>query len=306
MPFIGGATYYNWAGPNSFQSISYTPVIQNIQYKDSGVYTLKLTSDDNCSVSDSLQLNVYPSSTVSVTPTFSICEGQKVQFDASGCEKYIWTPSAGLSNDTIPNPTLQPKDSTKYKVVAGNQYGCKDSATVAVNVNRNVFVSAGADKYILNNDTAILTPVINGTAVDYYWSPSDFMNDIHSENPKVNPTNTITYTLHASSNVGCGSGIDDVNVFVYNDIYVPNAFTPNGDGNNDKFHIIPLENYVLERLTIYNRWGSIIFNTSTPGNGWDGTFNNIPQPMGTYIYYILLRSSKGKKIIRKGTVLLLR
>ena len=126
------------------------------------------------------------------------------------------------------------------------------------------------------------------------------------QNPKVNPQNTITYTLHASSKVGCGSGIDDVNVFVYNDIYVPNAFTPNGDGNNDIFRIIPLENYVLERLTIYNRWGKIIFNTSTPGNGWDGTSNHIPQPMGTYIYYILLRSSKGKEIIKKGTVLLLR
>ncbi len=105
MPFIGGATNYDWSGPNSFQSISYTPVIQDVQYKDSGLYTLKLTSDYYCSATDSLWLNVYTSSTVSVTPDFSICQGQKLQFDASGGEKYIWTPPAGLSNDTIPNPT---------------------------------------------------------------------------------------------------------------------------------------------------------------------------------------------------------
>jgi gliding motility-associated-like protein len=306
MPFIGGGTNYYWSGPNSFQSVSYVPEIQNMQYADSGLYTLNLVNDGQCSTTDSLWLKVYPSSTVSATPVFSICQGDKIQFDASGGENYVWTPSAGLSNSNIPNPTLQPKDSIKYKVVVSNQYGCKDSATVIVNVNRNVSVSAGGDKYILSNDTATLTPVISGTSVNYYWSPSDFISDIHSLNPKVNPPNAVTYTLHASSGVGCGSGADDVNVYVYNEVYVPNAFTPNSDGNNDIFRIIPIENYVLKRLTIYNRWGSNIFNTSTPGIGWDGTFNHLPQPMGTYIYYIFLRSSKGKEIVKKGTVLLLR
>lgn len=306
MPFIGGATNYNWYGPNSFQSISYTPIIQNVQYKDSGLYTLKLTSDENCSITDSLYLSVYPSSTVSVTPTFSVCEGQKIQFDASGGETYLWSPSAGLSNAAIPNPILQPKDSIKYKVVAGNKYGCKDSAMVTVNVNRNLFINAGADKYILSNDTATLTPVIQGTAVSYYWSPPDFINDIHSLNARVNPPDEKIYTLHASSNVGCGTAVDDVKIHVYNDVYVPNAFTPNGDGNNDVFRIIPLENYSLDRLIIYNRWGSIIFSTKTPGVGWDGTFNHLPQPMDTYVYYILLRSSTRKEIIKKGTVLLMR
>lgn len=306
MPFIGGATNYNWSGPNSFQSLSYTPVIQNIQYKDSGLYTLKLTSDYNCSTTDSLYLGVYPSSTVSVTPIFSVCQGQKVQFDASGGETYNWYPATGLSDNTIPNPTLQPKDSVKYKIVVGNEYGCKDSAIVTVNVNRNVSINAGPDKYILNNDTATLTPVINGTAVDFYWSPPTFINDVHALNPKVNPTSETIYTLRASSAVGCGSAVDDVKVYVYNSVYVPNAFTPNGDGNNDVFRVIPFENYQLKRLTIYNRWGSIIFNTSTPGNGWDGTFNYIPQPMGAYIYYLELNSSKGEKIIKKGVVTLLR
>lgn len=306
MPFIGGATFYNWSGPNSFQSNSYAPVIQNIQYKDSGLYTLKLTSDYGCTTTDSLYLGVYPSSTVSATPVFSICQGEKIQFNASGGETYKWYPATGLNNDTIPNPTLQPKDSVNYKVVVGNQYGCKDSATVRVNVNRNVSVSAGPDKYILNNDTATLSAVINGTSVNYYWSPSIFINDIRSSNPKVNPTEEITYTLHAFSNVGCGSAVDDVKVYVYNNIYVPNAFTPNGDGNNDVFHIIPFENYKLIRLTIYNRWSTIVFNTSTPGTGWDGTFNYTPQPMGTYIYYVELYSSEGKRIIKKGTVILIR
>ena len=106
--------------------------------------------------------------------------------------------------------------------------------------------------------------------------------------------------------MGCGTAVDDVKVYVYNDVYIPNAFTPNGDGNNDVFRIIPLENYSLDRLIIYNRWGSIIFNTKTPGIGWDGTFNHLPQPMDTYVYYILLRSSKGKEIIKKGTVFLMR
>jgi gliding motility-associated-like protein len=306
MPFIAGGTNYDWSGPNSFQSISYTPVIQNIQYKDSGLYKLTLTNDAQCSATDSLYLNVYPSSTVSVTPVFSICQGQKIQFDASGGETYLWTPSQGLSNDTIPNPTLQPADSIKYKIVAANEYGCKDSATVMVNVNRNVSIIAGSDKYILSNDTATLNPSIKGTAVNYYWSPSDFINDVHLQNPKVNPPYAITYTLHASSGVGCGSGIDDVKVYVYNDVYVPNAFTPNGHGKNDIFRIFPFENYTLERLTIYNRWGKSIFNTTNAGNGWDGTLKGLPQPMDTYIYYIKLHSSKGKDIIKKGTVLLIR
>ena len=306
LPFIAGGTFYNWQGPNSFQSISYTPIIANAQYKDSGLYTLTITNNGNCSTKDSLVINVYPSSTVSVTPAFSICEGQQIQFNAFGGETYLWIPPTGLSNPSIPNPTLTPNDSIKYKVIVNNKYGCKDSAMVSVNVNRKLYINAGADKYILSKDTATLTAEIKGTAVNFYWSPDNFINDVHSLNPKVNPAANTMYTLHARSGVGCGSGTDNVNVYIYHDIYVPNAFTPNGDGNNDFFRIVPLENYTLERFTIYNRWGNVVFNTSSPGKGWDGNFNNLPQPMGTYVYYIKLHSPNGKNIIKKGTVLLLR
>ncbi len=124
--------------------------------------------------------------------------------------------------------------------------------------------------------------------------------------PTIFPPENLQYTLTATSNVGCGIATSIINIKVYKDIFIPNAFTPNGDGINDKFKITAADNYKVKKLLIYNRWGELLYMNTNFKNGWDGTFKRITQPVGSYIYYLETQSPTGKSTIKKGMVSLLK
>jgi len=90
------------------------------------------------------------------------------------------------------------------------------------------------------------------------------------------------------------------------DVFIPNSFTPNGDGKNDRFRVLPYENYKLLKFLIYNRWGAVVYNSKDLYNGWDGNVNGQPQQTGTYIYYLELQNKDGKKVVKQGQLVLLR
>ena len=266
------ALQFLWTGPNGYSSTFANAVIPNVQYTDTGMYQLKLTFYYSCILYDTFYLKVFPGTTVTVQPSYPICEGQTETLIASATDSvgFLWTPSTGLSSNTIPNPVASPQDSIQYKVVTTNRYGCKDSAYIQVDVYRNPYANAGPDKSIIAGDTATLNGSVKGTWVNFYWTPSTFVNNTGVLNPNVYPVQTAYYTLHTVSNVGCGTATDDVQVKVYKDLYIPNAFTPNNDNKNDKFQVIALDNYKLKRLQIFNRWGQVVYNASGTFKGWDG------------------------------------
>jgi len=295
-----------WTGPNSYFSNEQISRLSNVNYADSGLYTHKQLLYNGCTTLDSFYLKVYPAATISAEPVFSTCEGTGVKLSASGGEKYKWIPPDGLSNDTIASPVASPHDTTYYRVTISNAYGCRDSASVVVNVYKKVFADAGPGKTIIKGDSAILDATIRGTAVSFTWTPATFMNNSHLVNPTVFPQENIEYTLNAASGVGCGTATSSVIVKVYNDIYIPSAFTPNGDGKNDFFQIQLPDNYRLNKFTIYNRWGNLVYSNTQTGKGWDGTYKEVPQQTDTYVYYLELYNAAGKKLTKKGTITLLR
>ncbi|GAC1450807.1 MAG: hypothetical protein NVSMB7_13230 [Chitinophagaceae bacterium] len=170
-----------------------------------------------CVSLDTFYLKVFPGTTISLQPAYPICEGKSEPLFASATDnaEYKWSPSTGLSNDTIPNPVATPSDTTKYKVVVINGYGCKDSAIAQINVYRNPFANAGPDKTIIKGDSAVLNGSSRGTAVNYYWTPVNFMNDAQLITPIVYPPASSSYTLNVVSTVGCGTASDEVQVKVY-------------------------------------------------------------------------------------------
>ena len=295
-----------WTGPNGYNSTVHNATITNVQYSDTGLYKLRKTFHYNCVSLDTFYLKVFPGTTISVTPSHPICEGESQQLFASATDSvgYQWTPPRGLSNATIPNPVAAPSDSVIYKVMVTNKYGCQDSAFVPIDVYRNPVANAGPDKTILIGDTAILNATVLGTAINFYWSPATYMNDNRLVTPLVYPPANAIYKLNVISTVGCGAASDDVQVKVYNDFYIPNAFTPNNDGKNDIFRILMLDNYKLKRLAIYNRWGQVVFKTEGSYNGWDGKFGGLPQPQDVYVYHVELQAPSGEKIVKRGTILL--
>ncbi|HUS01942.1 MAG TPA: gliding motility-associated C-terminal domain-containing protein [Chitinophagaceae bacterium] len=295
-----------WSGPNGYSSTLDKSIVPNVKYADTGLYTLQQTFYFGCVSLDTFYLKVYPATTISAQPAYSVCEGKNVTLSASGDGTFFWTPSTGLSNNNIANPVASLHDSIQYKVIVTNSYGCKDSALVNVNVFRNPKVNAGTDKTIIRGDTLQLNGTVTGTAVNFLWSPPTFMNNSQSLNPTVAPQLDITYTLSAHSTVGCGNADASIKIKVYNDIYLPTAFTPNGDGKNDRFMVIAADGYKLIQFQVYNRWGAVVYDAKDFTNGWDGIYKGLPQPSDVYTYYLEVSSKKNKILTKKGVVTLLR
>jgi gliding motility-associated-like protein len=298
-----------WTGPGGYSSTAQpSATITNVQYADSGLYRLKQTFYFNCTDLDTFYLQVFPGTTVSALPVQPLCEGNAEQLttSADGNVRYQWTPSAGLSNDTIANPLARPLDSTIYKLVVTNGYGCKDSVTLPIYVYRNPVANTGPGRTMLLGDTIKLASDIRGTAITFNWSPPVFINDVSFANPLVYPNAETVYTLTVASAVGCGTATGSIDVKVYKGIFVPGAFTPNGDGRNDVFEVTALAGYRLAKFVVYSRLGQKVFDAAGVYRGWDGTINGNPQPPGAYIYDIEIVTPAGRKIKKQGTVLLIR
>ena len=297
---------YLWTKPNGAQSQDQYLKLPNIQYADAGLYTVKLMADFGCFIQDSFRVNISPGTTI-ITPTlYNVCEGTKINLAATGDGIFTWTPTIYLSDSTIGNPILNPIDTVQYKVVLTNIYGCKDSAWVNINVFKKPVVNAGVDKTILLGDSTILDGSVQGTAVNFYWAPISPVINSTLLTPVVFPVVETTYTLYANSTVGCGNVSSAVTIKVYKDVFMPKAFTPNGDGVNDRYHVTALAGFKLVSFTIFNRYGSKVFATTDAKVSWDGTIRGQPQEMGEYVYYLEMKNPAGKQINRTGNILLLR
>ena len=297
-----------WTGPNGYRSIKPISVVPGVQYRDTGLYVRTQGFYFGCTTVDSFYLNIFPSTTISAAAAMAVCEGtaQQLSVTASGGGSFAWQPSTGLSRDDIGNPVARPLDSTRYKVIVTNSYGCKDSAFIDIPVYKLPRITAGPDKVILAGDTAILQGGVSGTGVTFRWLPVDYLSDPGSTQPGAFPAQSMEYQLVAYSTLGCGTVTDQVQVSVYNELKVPNAFTPNGDGLNDLFQVLPLDNYALKEFEVFNRFGQLVFRTMESGKGWDGSLRGHPQQPGVYTYRVRMINTRGNTLIRKGTVTLIR
>jgi gliding motility-associated-like protein len=166
-------------------------------------------------------------------------------------------------------------------------------------------VNAGPDQYIMIGGSAQLSAT--GLS-NYSWQPSAGLSCTNCSSPIASPAATTSYIVTGTSTGGC-SGSDTVTVFVGKSPCLPisfsNAFTPNGDGINDLFGPISSTNQPVQAFMIYNRWGELVFESKNISHKWDGNFNGLPQPAGTYVYCLLV-DCNGKIQTIKGTVELLR
>ncbi len=296
-----------WTSPLGVITREPSLTIPQLKNADAGLYTLLLTGGFGCQELDSVRVNAFPGATIATAPLYNICEGATLHLSATGNGNYNWSPAAGLSDTHIADPVVTPADSVQYKVVLTNSFGCKDSALVNINVYKRLVISAGTDKAILLGDTVLLDGSVYGTAINYSWSSSVGLVDHPFEvQPAVSPAVDTRYTLKAVSSVGCGSANASVTVKVFKDLFLPTAFTPNGDGLNDVYHLVVPGSYQLLSFIIYNRYGGKVFSTTSTNIAWDGTIAGQPQDAGQYVYYLQIKHPSGKKITRKGTILLLK
>jgi gliding motility-associated-like protein len=141
----------------------------------------------------------------------------------------------------------------------------------------------------------------------YTWSPPTFLGDPTAQEPISCPTDTITYYVTGIDANGCVN-IDSVMIYAVGipEPNIPTAFTPDGNGLNDVFRLESPEYFTMQSFTVFNRWGEVVFETTDPLSGWDGTFMGQPQPIGTYVYRVIGVDDIGYRVARQGNVTLLR
>ena len=284
----GGSTY-QWTGPSGFSSSLAAPV-SIASVSNGGKYVVTVTSDRNCVNKDSLLVAVFPRPAGEAGKDELICEGSSVQLQATGQGRYQWSPALSLSSVVIANPVASPSDTTLYTLTITDQAGCTLKDSLRVFVLKKPVANAGPDVSLYEGQSAVLQGGVKGSNINYYWSPVSFMSNSNTLNPAVNPTNNITYTLFVTSNVGCGTALDDVLVKVFKKVVVPNSFSPNSDGINDTWNIRELSTYNSSVTTVFNRYGQKVFEAYGYPKMWDGTFNGKPVPTGTYYYVIDLKN----------------
>jgi gliding motility-associated-like protein len=161
-------------------------------------------------------------------------------------------------------------------------------------------------------DTAVVVgqPLqLNASGGDsYQWTPATGLSNPDIPNPVANLNEDIRYFLRVSTDEGC-VGFDTLNVRVFRtapDIFVPTAFTPNGDGLNDLLVPLPVGISEYEYFRVYNRYGQLVFSTTEVGKGWDGKISGKDQGSDTFAWYVRGRDYTGKVIFKKGISTLIR
>ncbi len=171
--------------------------------------------------------------------------------------------------------------------------GCTDTATTTIQVLKAPTVDAGKSIFVLDDDSARLTPQVNAVNPIFKWSPTSFLSSDTSKMPFVRfPWYNVLYTLKVTGEEGC-TAQDTVGMKVLYKLKIPNAFSPNGDGINDEWVIENLKDYPGCKIEIYTRSGVLIYNTIGYSRPWNGTINNKMAPNG--VYYYIIDAKNGRK-----------
>ncbi len=262
-----------------------------------------------CQSTDAVTINVVPYPPANAGPDVFICTGFSVQLNASGGSSYAWSPATFLNNRLIPNPvSVRPTANIQYIVTVRDVLGCPKPVkdTVWVRVYPAVIADAGPrDTSVVLGEPLFLN-ASGGTT--YTWNPSTWLNNANIQNPVSLPQDDIKYILTATNAVGC-IGTDTIYVDLYKvdpDMYVPTAFTPNADGNNDVLRPILLGMKQLNYFRVYNRWGVLMFSTTEKGKGWDGRYNGKGQDPATFVWMAEGVTFNGQTKQKKGYAVLIR
>ena len=181
-----------------------------------------------------------------------------------------------------------------------------ESNKIVTTVNPTPLLFIGNDTVISPGQAVVLNPTVEGAVVSYQWEPPAYLDNPSIKNPVASPVATTIYQLTVTGESGCTvSG--KISVVVYYPLRMPNVFTPNADGKNDVFRIPPSTPQKIISFSIFNRWGQMVFRTTNSSAGWDGSFKNQIQPVGTYVWMIDYEDLLTKKTaVASGSVVLIR
>jgi len=251
---------------------------------------------------------IYMRPNITLSPTNEVCEGESLFVvssieGGSGVNTSHWVgPNNFTSNDQILwfNNVTQNMAGT-YTLTVTDTINCIESKNMDIIVNKGVEI-AFSDYDTLWVDPGFILEAGFG-AESYYWNTGESTESIIIDSIG-------NYSVQLTSYGDCKSSDTVQILWGGKPFYLPNAFTPNGDGLNDSFRAIPRYDYVNKyHLSIYNRWGQRVYETMDINKGWDGTYQGCPCMLGAYVYHIVYEEfgqQPGESKVVEGTVVLVR
>jgi gliding motility-associated-like protein len=267
-----------------------------------------------CSATESITVTPVPYPVVNAGPDTLICYNTTARLHATtDGSSFTWTPLINLQSGTTLDPFATLTKSTTFVLYAFDTKGCDKPGidSVTVNVQPEIVAFAGNDTSVVINQPLHLHA--SGGQI-YEWLPATGLSSTDIADPVALYAATpaegyYSYKVRVSSETGCiDSAMVRVNIFsTLPEIYVPSAFTPNGDGHNDFFRIVAPGIERIKVFRVYNRWGQLVFDSPvTHITGWDGSYNGKPLASDTFVWMVQAIDYTGKAHFKKGTVTLVR
>jgi gliding motility-associated-like protein len=266
-------------------------------------FTVVVSTPAGCQGTDDILLNVVAPDIIQATPDTAICPGDTIQLHVWGSQvSQVWRPAYYISDTSDADPWVFPVNSVTYTVYGRDKDNCLDTQTVHVRVLPAAVVELPDSARIYPGESYQMEP--GGNCLYFEWFPPLGLSDHKLRNPVAMPEVDTRYFLTGWTEFGCAA-TDSMDLYVNLDSYVdvPNAFVPGGGRK-----LRPVRNGIIQvnSFSIYNRWGIKMFETSNMDDGWDGTFNGEPQPMGVYVYVVEAVTPAGRVFNKQGNVTLLR
>jgi gliding motility-associated-like protein len=268
--------------------------VQHITVSDKGTYWVVATTTEGCASADTLVIGaVHPLPVVNLGSDNTLCTGGERVLDAGSFSAYLW-------NNGATGRTIRIGEPGTYAVTVTDTQGCSTSGSLVI--DRLLPRPQGflpPDTAICSYGTLLLQP--SAVYAKYTWSSGSTAPSLTIDRPG-------RYTLEVTDGMGC-TGRDEIVINpkeCLKGLYVPNAFTPNKDGKNDRFRALlfgPVKSY---QLTVYNRWGEAVFQTTDHLQGWDGTIKGRLQDTGVFVWTCRYQLEGEDEKMEKGTVVVIR
>ncbi len=315
-------TYHWFFGDGTSRTITTSDtVVHRYTVPSGGIVTRHFVSVGAGCVSDTFTLipiPIYANPVASFSATSdSFCFDKPVTFNSTissgSISEWRWSWGDGFQLSTTPPPIAHiysaPGTYNATLTVRNNTAngGCISAPfSLPVKVYARPKVNAGPDLYIQPGQSITINASVTGSGnFNLSWSNAGTLSSGSIANPVATPPVTTNYVLTASEAISMCSASDEMTIFTVSKLFIPNSFTPNGDGKHDTWNIPGMALYPDARVTIYNRYGERVYDaTSYPNRPWDGSYKGQPVANGSYVYFIQLNNDKKETF--KGFILVIR
>lgn len=302
------ALRYNWTPSITLNDAT----LRNPIATPTGTTTYQVVANiGTCSTAGDVTVFTVPYPFANAGNDTTICYNTPAQLNGSFTgASFSWTPTVYLNNPAIINPLATPPRTTAFVLTVLDTIGCPKPGkdTILVTLLPRILPYAGEDTAVVIGQPLQLQA---SGGISYVWSPPTGLSATNIPNPigtYDGSVDSVRYRVDVFNDVGCSvPAFVTVKIFKTNpQIFVPSAFTPNGDGLNDVIRPILAGIQKINYFRIFNRWGQLVFSTSTDRQGWDGRISGVAQGTNTYVWMVSAIDYLGNPYFQKGTVTLLR